>query len=188
MQASIIMESMKHPFSISFLRATLFMASILLMILGFHGSLSLAEADTDSPLLLPLLAALAILVFLFMTRNSRINPAWADKMSGEQFERFCRSYFRRHGYYRIRTTQKTRDYGADLVMYRGIHKAVVQAKRYERNIGVSAVQEALASKAYYHASEAIVITNQYFTASAVRLAEVNKVKLIDRDALFHLKK
>ncbi len=182
------MTFMKHPFSIFFLRSTLLMASLLLGIIAFHGSLSLTEAYAGSIRVVPLACAVSILAFLFVTRNNQINPAWADRMSGERFERFCRSYFRRHGYYRIRTTQKTRDYGADLVMYRGFHKTVVQAKRYDRNIGVSAVQEALASKAYYHASEAIVITNQYFTASAVRLADVNKVKLIDRDALFHLKK
>lgn len=30
----------------------------------------------------------------------------------------------------------------------------------------------------------MVITNQYFTSSAIRLAEVNDVKLFDRSSLF----
>ncbi|MGM9917943.1 MAG: restriction endonuclease, partial [Lactimicrobium massiliense] len=91
-----------------------------------------------------------------------------------------------HGHFAIRTTQKTKDYGADLIMRKGLHKIVVQAKRYDRNIGVYAIQQAMAAKAYYSADKAIVITNQYFTYSARKLAEVNDVQLVDRSDLFHM--
>ena len=83
-------------------------------------------------------------------------------MSGEKFERYCRAWFHHHGYFAIRTTQKTKDYG------------------------VYAIQQAMAAKAYYNADKAIVITNQYFTYSARKLAEVNDVQLVDRSDLFHM--
>lgn len=71
-------------------------------------------------------------------------------------------------------------------MRKGLHKIVVQAKRYDRPIGVHAVQQALAAKAYYKADEAIVATNNYFTPSAKKLAEVNAVILMDRETLFNI--
>ncbi len=123
-------------------------------------------------------------ILLFLTRHLHFRRKYVDRMSGEAFEKYCRSWFYRHGYYHIRMTKKSKDYGADLVMRKGLHKIVVQAKRYDRNIGIYAIQQAMAAKAYYDASKAIVITNQYFTPSAKKLAEVNDVELIDREILF----
>ena len=39
---------------------------------------------------------------------------------------------------------------------------------------------------YYNADSAIVITNSYFTKSAIKLAKVNNVELWDRDKLINL--
>ena len=72
-------------------------------------------------------------------------------------------------------------------MKKHFHTYVVQAKRYDGNIGVHAIQEAMAAKAYYKADKAIVVTNRYFTASACTLASVNDVQLIDREVLFGIK-
>jgi restriction system protein len=45
----------------------------------------------------------------------------------------------------------------------------------------TAIQEVVAAKAFYKANTAIVITNNFFTQSAINLAKVNHVILIDRD-------
>lgn len=183
-----IMISMKYTLSAFLLRTLSWITAAILLLIGFHGAFSM-ELSLKENLLNPvfcfaLCASVLIIILLLLTRSSSLRPAYVDRMSGEQFERYCRSYFRLHGYYRIRTTQKTRDYGADLIMHKGLHKVVVQAKRYDHNIGVFAIQQALAAKAYYNADTAMVITNQYFTSSAIRLAEVNDVKLFDRSSLF----
>lgn len=60
---------------------------------------------------------------------------------------------------------------------------VVQAKRYQKNVGVEAVQQVIGSMRYYDADYAMVVTNSYFTASAIKLAEANDVLLWDRDQL-----
>ncbi|MFJ5713714.1 restriction endonuclease [Neobacillus sp. NPDC093127] len=103
-------------------------------------------------------------------------------MDGFEFEKFLKPVFERQGYL-TRVTQGSGDYGADLILRKGRKKYVVQAKRYNSNIGVSAVQQVVAAMNYYDANGAMVVTNQYFTPSAVKLAKVNGVKLIDRDSL-----
>ncbi len=135
-----------------------------------------------------LMPSLIIATLLFLSRHACYSPSYIDRMDGTQFEQYLHYWYRHHGYYHIRLTQKTRDYGADLTMRKGLHKIVVQAKRYDRPIGVHAVQQALAAKAYYKADEAIVATNNYFTPSAKKLAEVNDVILMDRETLFGIKK
>ena len=62
-------------------------------------------------------------------------------------------------------------------------KTVVQVKQYSSKVGNKAVQEIIAGKAFYNADEAIVMTNNYFTESAIELAENTGVILFDRDKL-----
>lgn len=133
-----------------------------------------------------LLCAAVIALLLYKTRHLHYSMHYIDNMNGEQFEKYLMYWFRQNGYSHIKITQKTRDYGADLLMKKGLRRIAVQAKRYDRNIGVHAVQQALGSKAYYHCSDAMVVTNQYFTISAKRLAKANDVILVDRYTLFNI--
>ena len=71
-------------------------------------------------------------------------------------------------------------YGADLIVRKRGEKIVVQAKRYEKNVGIAAVQEAVGSVAYYDADRAMVVTNSGFTKSARNLARQNDVELWGR--------
>lgn len=84
------------------------------------------------------------------------------------------------------TDEQTRargDYGADLVLEKDGARAVVQAKRWSRNVGVKAVQEAVAAKPLYRCDYSMVVTNRYFTEQARRLAKANDVRLWNRDDL-----
>lgn len=105
-----------------------------------------------------------------------------DKMSGEEFERFLAAHFEKLGY-GVKTTPKSGDYGADLVMKKGGEKIVLQAKRYTGNIGVAAVQQIVGAKGYYGAQKAIAVTNRYFTKNAIELANKDDVELWDRNRL-----
>lgn len=107
-----------------------------------------------------------------------------DKMSGEEFELYLKHRFRKLGY-KVEITRATGDYGADLFCFNKKETIVVQAKRYDANVGTKAVQEIVGAREYYEADLCVVVTNSYFTVNALNLAEANGVVLIDRDDLLN---
>jgi len=109
----------------------------------------------------------------------------ADKMSGEEFEKFLLVHFQKLGY-KGDTTSKTNDYGADLVLSKDGEKIVVQAKRWSSKVGIEAVQQIIGAKAYYKADSCIVATNNYFTPNAINLASSSLVDLWDRSKLLEI--
>ncbi|WP_260398072.1 restriction endonuclease [Peribacillus simplex] len=113
-------------------------------------------------------------------RNSGIYEV--DQMKGAEFEVFLKFLLESHGY-QARVTKTSGDYGADLVLKTTGKTIVVQAKRYKNKVGLKAVQEIVSAKSYYNADECWVITNNYFTAPAMKLGNINGVLLIDRDEL-----
>ena len=108
-----------------------------------------------------------------------------DKMQGYEFEVFLKTLFAKLGYI-AEVTKKSGDFGADVLLYKDNLTIVVQAKRYDKNVGVKAVQEIYSSMSYYCANEAWVVTNNYFTRQAKELASNNGVRLIDREELVNL--
>lgn len=113
-------------------------------------------------------------------RNSNIRMV--DTMSGTTFEKFLVSVFAREGYI-VKLVGGKGDFGADLILRRGDHKIVVQAKRYAGNVGLDAVQEVAGARAHYKADEAIVVTNSHYTTAARALAKSNNVRLWERSDL-----
>lgn len=123
-------------------------------------------------------------VYLYKTRRyAKAGIADVDRLSGQEFEHYLEVLFKRLGY-QVQRTPYQGDFGADLVLrQQGDVKTVVQAKRYHRRVGVKAIQEAVASKQYYHADNVMVVTNSSFTRQAEALAKANRVELWDRDTL-----
>ena len=103
-------------------------------------------------------------------------------MDGHKFEEYLSTLFRRLGY-SVEITSRHGDYGADLVVTRGKHRTAVQAKRWNKKVGVKAVQEAVASKGMYGCDFALVVANREFTQQAQKLARANKVELWGRAVL-----
>jgi len=110
-----------------------------------------------------------------------------DSLSGEEFELLLKKLYEMQGY-NTATTKKSHDYGADLVLEKKGKISIVQAKCYGKNVGIKAVQEIVAAKPHYKASDAFVATNRHFSKDAIVLAIEHNVKLIDRDVLFSLVK
>lgn len=110
------------------------------------------------------------------------NIEQTDNMDGIGFEEFVALIFTDLGY-SAQTTKKTGDFGVDIILEKDFEKIIVQTKRYAKKVSVSAVQEITTARNYYHVHNAWVVTNNYFTAPAVQLAEANGVKLIDREQL-----
>jgi restriction system protein len=123
--------------------------------------------------------------FTVLEKVKKSNIHKIDKMNGDKFEEYLGHLFSTLGY-DAEVTKTSGDQGADLVLKNEESIIVVQAKRYENNVGNSAVQEIYSAKNFYGANDAWVVTNSYFTKSAKELAEVNDVKLIDRDQLIEL--
>ena len=105
-----------------------------------------------------------------------------DEMTGVEFEKFLMYHFKSKGY-AVDTTPKSGDFGADLILRKNGIRTVVQAKRHSKNVGVKAIQEAIAAKGFYHADKAIVATNSKFTKNARQLALTSDIRLIDREKL-----
>jgi restriction system protein len=110
-----------------------------------------------------------------------------DSFSGEKFEFYLKKLFEDLGYKNIKTTQKTRDFGVDLIMFNDQgNKIVIQAKRYKSSVGIDAINEAVGTRLPEKADEVWVVTNNYFTKPALQHAKKNAVKIIDRDSLIDL--
>jgi restriction system protein len=107
---------------------------------------------------------------------------FVDVMEGYVFEQFLKTLFFYLGYDAL-VTKRSGDYGADVVMKKDGRKIVVQAKRYNKNVGSKAVQEIVVARNHYNADEAMVVTNSYFTKQAEEIADENGVILIDRNEL-----
>ena len=110
-----------------------------------------------------------------------------DRLDGKDFEDYVKALFEDQGYY-VEKTPASHDYGGDLLLIKNRIRTVVQVKRYRSKVGVSAVQQVTAAKAYYNATKAIVVTNNYYSGSAIKLAKINDVELWDRDRLIALKR
>src|SRR3990172_5344303 len=113
------------------------------------------------------LVLLGKIIFYLLEKQKLAKSGIADidSMDGKRFEK----YFG--------------DYGADLVTQKNGQKTVIQAKRHKNNVGIKAIQEAVAAKGYYNCDKAMVVTNSYFTNQAKELAVKNGVELWDRKDL-----
>ncbi len=142
------------------------------------------------------IAAIILYFFLLVSfkiwrktrKSSRLRKAGIkeiDQMTGEEFERYLGELFKRRGF-KVSYTAASGDYGADLILKDGSNIIAVQAKRYSSTVGVKAVQEIIGAVRMYDATEAWVVTNNYFTKQAVKLADINEVYLIDRDELIDM--
>ncbi len=85
--------------------------------------------------------------------------------------------------YQVEHVGRRGDYGADLIVRWNGERIVVQAKGWTKNVGIKAVQEANAAPAFYRCSNAMVVTNRYFTRRRRNSRAQTGVVLWDRDRL-----
>lgn len=105
-----------------------------------------------------------------------------DMMSGSEFEEFICYLFKKMGY-SVNLTPSTGDQGIDLIAVKNGLRIGIQTKCYSNSVSNKAIQEVVAGVKHYNLSKAIVITNNYFTKSAIELALSNEVVLWDRSIL-----
>lgn len=105
-----------------------------------------------------------------------------DLMTGLEFEDFIYKLFMKLGY-KTEKTQLSNDQGIDIIATKVNGKIGIQAKCYSSSVGNAAIQEVVAGKLFYQCDKIMVITNNLFTKSAIKLAETNNVILWDRNIL-----
>ena len=105
-----------------------------------------------------------------------------DLMGGHEFEAFVALMFSKMGY-STTVTKGSGDQGIDVIAEKNGKKIGIQAKCYSSAVTNSAIQEVVAGVNHYNLDKAIVVTNNYFTKSAQKLAESNNVILWDRNML-----
>ncbi len=138
----------------------------------------------NSNLLILLIATivllLMVLVILIHRLRRRRQPLLMDELEGHDFEYYCADILRERGFEDVEVTKGSGDFGADILAERDGVTYAIQCKCYDKPVGVHAVQEAYAGRDYYDRQVAAVMTNQYFTEPAVKLAKKLKVLLWDR--------
>ena len=101
-----------------------------------------------------------------------------DNTSGREFEIFVVRLFEKLGY-SATVTNRSKDYGCDMMLQQGDSRIAVQSIRSESELNFTSVQRVLNSLRKYNAQLAIVVTNNKFIFSAKRLAKIKNVTLID---------
>lgn len=108
-----------------------------------------------------------------------------DIMEGYEFEKFLKVLFLFKGY-QVKETARTGDLGADLILTHKGKITVVQAKRYNANVGSKAIQEIYSAAVHYKADNMMVVTNSKFTKQAIFMAKEQNVELVSREDLISL--
>lgn len=114
--------------------------------------------------------------------NAKISINDIDLLSGYDFEEFVSELFTRLGY-TTKVTSKSGDQGIDLIAEKRGRKFGIQTKCFSNKVTNTAIQEVVAGITHYNCNKGIVVTNNFFTKSAIELARSNSVILWDRNTL-----
>ena len=116
----------------------------------------------------------------------RMRRADFDDMDGWEFEEYIAELLSRDGYDHVEVTRGSRDQGVDVLAQRDGVSYAVQCKHYTAKIQNKAVQEAYAGAEFYGCDVPVVLTNSYFSPSALELGDEIGVELWDREELLKL--
>ena len=86
-----------------------------------------------------------------------------DKMSGNDFEKWCANLLLRNNFTQIEITPSSGDQGVDIIAVKDGKKYAIQCKRYNQKLGNKPVQEVHEGKTIYGCNIAVVVNNNYFT-------------------------
>lgn len=104
-----------------------------------------------------------------------------------EFEEFIGRLFQKMGYI-VDVTQKTADYGVDVVARKGDEAIAIQVKQYAHgnNVGAKDVQQILGAMWRFKANQSIIITTSGFTIRAREQAKEAPVELWDKRTLHEM--
>lgn len=106
-----------------------------------------------------------------------------DKLNGREFEKYCGRMLEKLEFEEVNVTISSGDQGIDVLAKMGKTSYGFQCKHYSSPVGNKALQEAISGKEFYKVDKAVVITNNYFTPSAIALAQEAGIDTWNRDTL-----
>lgn len=109
-----------------------------------------------------------------------------DRMDGWEFEKYVAELLVKNGYRNVEVTSGSKDQGVDVLASKDEVSYAIQCKNYATKIPNKAVQEAYAGANFYGCDVPVVLTNNYFSNSALELGDRIGVELWDRDELKQL--
>ena len=119
----------------------------------------------------------------YLKATLSIDFSKVDELSGVAFENLLLDKFVAMGF-KVESTPKTGDFGADLIVENNEgSRIIVQCKRFKSKVNLKAVQEVVGAMGHYAGDLGVVITNNSFLNSAVKLAESHDIELWDGDKL-----
>lgn len=127
-------------------------------------------------------------VFSIINNKEKNIIAFDESMTGIEFETFSKKLLEVNGFDNVEVTTASHDYGVDVIAYKDNIKYAIQCKKYSSKVGIKAVQEVIGSRSMHKCHVGVVLTNNYFTKSAIELAEKNNIFLWDRNKLDELLK
>lgn len=117
---------------------------------------------------------------------SKFTIEYVDSLKdGLAFEQYFSNLLDKLGFYDIKITNGSGDYGIDVLAYNDDILYGFQCKLYSSPVGNSAIQEAYSGKSHYDCHVAVVVTNNYFTDQARKQAKETNVLLWDRTILMN---
>jgi restriction system protein len=126
-------------------------------------------------------ALILINILLRLRRYINYKLSHVDTMTGLDFEKYVAKYLRKKGF-KTQLTEKY-DLGIDTVATKDGVRYGVQVKRHKGIVGANAVRQAVTALNIYDCDRAIIITNSYFSKTAIILARSNACFLVDRDSI-----
>ena len=138
----------------------------------------------SSPAVIYVIAVLIVFAIFMIFRRAMLNrrrePELIDELEGHDFEIYCSDLLRGNGFNDVTVTKGSGDFGLDILCERDGVTYGIQCKRYDKPIGVYAVQQAYAGRDYYDRMVGVVMTNQTFTDAAEKAARKLNILLWDR--------
>ena len=111
-----------------------------------------------------------------------------EKIEPISFEYFIGDLFTKLGY-KTRVTEKSKDFGGDIIAKKGKEITVIQVKHRDSNdwnVSNDAVQQAVAAMPVYKGTKSMVVTNGIFTEHAYKQASYTNTAMIDGEQLLNL--
>lgn len=103
-------------------------------------------------------------------------------MPGLEFELYIADLLKHRGYTNVRLTEKY-DLGVDIIAEKNGIRWGIQVKRYSGLVKASAVRQVVTALKFYNCDRTMVVTNSYYSKTAIRLAKYNDCLLVGRDEM-----
>lgn len=114
---------------------------------------------------------------------------YINNLDGYQFESFTKLLLEKNSFKNVSISKSSNDYGIDVIATKNNYTYAIQCKRYNKPVGIKAIQEAISGCTYYNCDIPVVFTNNTFSKAAINLAKNNEVELWDHETLcYFLKK